>query len=344
MSIAIQDPFHILADPKLSFLATAFDPVQVQQQFQTQLFYRSERLKAIEIQAIRVIRYKPQRRCLIEYDVLIEHAGEVRSMTWIAKVRSKKLDRSCYRLQQLLWDHGFGQDSTDGISVPEPIGVVPQWRMWLQCKVPGILATEVISTAAGTELAQRIADAAHKLHRAWILPKRCHGIEEEMAILHDRLSRVIVQYPQWQTRLEQVLAQCDRLASSIGSNLICGIHRDFYPDQVLVDGSRLYLLDFDLFAGGDRELDIGNFNGHLIEQSLRLLGDPNALATQQAALSDRFIQISGEATHHELEVYTTLTLVRHIYLSTQFPERQPFTEAILEHCEHRLKQPSLVLR
>jgi hypothetical protein len=26
----------------------------------------------------------------------------------------------------------------------------------------------------------------------------------------------------------------------------CGIHRDFYADQVIVDGSRLYLLDFDL--------------------------------------------------------------------------------------------------
>ncbi|MCU0551429.1 MAG: aminoglycoside phosphotransferase family protein [Leptolyngbya sp. Prado105] len=344
MSIAIQDPFHILADPKLSFLAAALDPVQVQQQFQTQLFYRSERLKVLEIQAIRVIRYKPQRRCLIEYDVLVERSGEVQAMTWIAKVRSKGLDQSSYRLQQLLWDYGFEQDSADGISVPEPIGVIPQWRMWLQCKVPGVLVTEAISTSEGTELAQRIADAAHKLHCAWIMPKRCHGMKEEMAILHDRLSQVIVQFPHWQSRLERVLAQCDRLASSISSDSIRGIHRDFYPDQVLVDGSRLYLLDFDLFAGGDSELDIGNFNGHLIEQGLRLLGDPNAFATQQAALSDRFTQINREATRHTIEVYTTLTLVRHIYLSTQFPERQTFTAALVEHCEHRLNQPALVLR
>jgi len=34
--------------------------------------------------------------------------------------------------------------------------------------------------------------------------------------------------------------------------------------------------------------------------------------------------------------YTTLTLVRHIYISTQIAERRPFTEALLELCEQRL--------
>jgi len=32
----------------------------------------------------------------------------------------------------------------------------------------------------------------------------------------------------------------------------------------------------------------------------------------------------------------TLTLARHVYLSTQFPERIPFTEALLDLCEQRL--------
>lgn len=338
MSITIQDPFHILDDPQLSFLAPALDPAQVQHQFQTQLFYRSYEIRTLELQAIRVIRYKPKRRCMIEYDVLIEQSGQLQPMTWMGKVRSKGLDRSSYQLQQLLWDYGFQENSVDGISVPEPIGVIPEWRMWLQHKVPGVPATMALLGTESTKIAQRIAEASHKLHQAWILPKRCHGIKEELAILHDRLAQVAQQIPQWQIRLERVLAACDRLGASIASADFCGIHRDFYPDQILVNGSHIYLLDFDLFAGGDPGLDIGNFNGHLIEQGLRSLGDPKALAAQQYALTERFLQISGEQIRPSIEVYTTLTLARHIYLSTQFLDRQPFTEQLLELCEQRLSQ------
>ena len=34
------------------------------------------------------------------------------------------------------------------------------------------------------------------------------------------------------------------------------IHRDFYPDQVLVDGARVYLLDLDLYSLGEPPLDV----------------------------------------------------------------------------------------
>jgi aminoglycoside phosphotransferase (APT) family kinase protein len=128
----------------------------------------------------------------------------------------------------------------------------------------------------------------------------------------------------------------DRFAEKVSAPQICGIHRDFYPDQVLIDGSRIYLLDLDLYTNGDPGLDVGNFNGHLIEHSMRLLGHPNALLQQQTALIDRFVALSGEAGRSSIEVYTSLTLVRHIYLSTQFPARRSFTEPILEYCEHIL--------
>src|SRR2546426_9353652 len=39
--------------------------------------------------------------------------------------------------------------------------------------------------------------------------------------------------------------------------------------SVIVNGERLFLLDFDLYCEGDPALDIGNFLGHITEQSLR---------------------------------------------------------------------------
>jgi len=80
---------------------------------------------------------------------------------------------------------------------------------------------------------------------------------------------------------------------------------------------------------------IGNFIGHIIEQSLRELGDAHAWAKQEQALEETFLELSRESSRVAIQAYTTLTLVRHIYLSTQFPKRQDFALPLLELCEQR---------
>src|SRR2546428_4337248 len=100
-------------------------------------------------------------------------------------------------------------------------------------------------------------------------------------------------------------------------------NRDFYPDHALLDGERLYLLDFDLYCEGDPALDAGNCVAHITEQSVRTRGDPDALADREAALEDRFVELAGEPARQAVRAYALLTLARHVYLSTQFADRQP---------------------
>jgi aminoglycoside phosphotransferase (APT) family kinase protein len=146
--------------------------------------------------------------------------------------------------------------------------------------------------------------------------------------------------PRWASRIDRLLAACNSLASTLPTPTLRGIHRDFYADHVLQDGNRLYLLDFDLFCMGDPALDVGNFAAHMQEWALRKTGDRHALATAEAALIDRYLQLSPLISQHSVQVYTLLTLVRHIYLSTQFPERRHITEALLDACESDLSRLS----
>jgi aminoglycoside phosphotransferase (APT) family kinase protein len=145
------------------------------------------------------------------------------------------------------------------------------------------------------------------------------------------------QEPAWERRIERLLAACDRLGGSIPEPRACGVHRDFYADQVLVSGQRLVLLDFDLYCVGDPALDVGNFLGHMTEQSLRSFGDPSALAYREQAMEERFVELSGEGTRHAVRVYAALTLARHIHLSTLLPERRHLTRDLLDLCEERLE-------
>lgn len=317
-----------MIDAKMPFLSAAIDPLQVEECFGKYLAIAAN----YRLQKIEVIRHKVGRRCLIEYE-LIDESGEI--MTLIGKVRAKGTDWNSYELQKALWETGFADDSIDGISVPQPVGVIPEWQMWLQRKVAGAIATQFLTTSNSILVAQRIAEAAHKLHQTNILTRRFHTMTDELRILQERIPLVIEQYPQWQERLEKILEKCHILGENTPELEPCGIHRDFYPDQVIINDSRLYLIDLDLYCQGNPALDIGNFIAHIQEYSLRTFANYQALHQWENALIERFIQLTSEKYRAAIESYITLTLVRHIYISTLFLERQPFTEAILELCEQR---------
>jgi aminoglycoside phosphotransferase (APT) family kinase protein len=291
------------------------------------------------VRAIRVTRYKPERRCVIEYDVEVERPGSPpEQVTLIGKVRRLRSGKSGYGLLTSLWEAGFGADAQDGVMVPEPIGILPEFRMWLQRKVSGRVATELLAAPSGDVLARRVAEAVHKLHQAGVPRerKRRHTMADELRVLHACLPCVAQAEPRWDERIERLLNACDRLGLAIPESPSRWIHRDFDGDQVIVDGQRLYLIDFDEYCEGDPALDIGNFLGSLTEYSLRILGDPDALADVGRTMEERFVEISGQVQRAAIRAYAMLTLVRQIYMTTLIPDRRAFTASLMNLCEARL--------
>ncbi|VEP12058.1 Aminoglycoside phosphotransferase [Hyella patelloides LEGE 07179] len=325
----VRDRFNIIKDPKMPFLPEVICPIKVKKMFQQHLFLIIGKLQLVQI---KVIRYKPQKRCLIEYSFQGENP-----LVLIGKIRAKGTDIKSYNLQKKLWHNGFDSNSHDGISVPEPIGIIPQWQMWLQKKVPGEVATVWLATEKGITVSQKVAHVAHKLHQTNIPCQRRHTMADELAILKQKLPQVLEDYPHWQPRIKTILEKCHILGINTPEYPACGIHRDFYFDQIIVDCDRFYLLDLDLYCEGNPSLDIGNFIAHITEYSLRTFSNIQALQDREIALEKEFIKLTKEKDNRAIAAYKTLTLVRHIYLSNQFSERRSFTEALLDLCEERLE-------
>ena len=338
MSIQVSDPFDVVRDTRMPSLALAIDPTEVERQFASRQLPRLAGENGfVQPTAIRVTRYKRERRCVIEYDVLVQRPHTpVERVTLVGKVRANRFGKSGYHLLSAIWGAGFDDDSPDRISVPEPLGTISKFRMWLQRKVPGKVVTDLLAEPRGETLGQRIAEAAHKLHQAGIATERRHTMADELEILRECLSRVMLAKPSLAGRITRLVDKCEQAAADTPKPVVCGIHRDFYADQVIADGSHLYLIDFDLFCEGDPGLDIGNFLGHITEQSLRTLGDPNTLSHVERELEERFVELEGLNTRAAVQTYAKLTLARHIYLSTLFSERNPYTKDLLELCEERL--------
>ena len=300
--VYVNDPFNAVTDSSMPTLVLALDPLAARPEFKRRLPRLSGENGQLRLKAIRVIRHKPSRRCVVEYDVRVQRPDlPAETVTIIGKTRARRFGKEGYRVLEHFWKAGFDSASSDGISVPEPIGVIPRFQMWFQRKVSGETATALLAGPDGVELARQIAAAIHKLHQTRIPTERRHGMADELRILHDCLAKVIALKPDWKDRLEGVMAACDSLGASVPSPRVCGIHRDFYPAQVVVERRhdstgannhsppRIYLIDFDLYCLGDPALDIGNFIGHMIEQSLRELGDAHAWAKQEQALEETFL-------------------------------------------------------
>lgn len=329
MTCLVTDPFNITEDTKMPFLGEVISPSQVQATFRDYLSFLDQKTALIQI---KVLRYKPQRRCLIEYTFQGNYP-----FTFLGKIRAKGTDWKTYELQKQLWSQGFDDYSKDSISVPKPLGIIPQWQMWLQEKVPGQIITSWLTTPQGNTICQTVAHIAHKLHQANIPCYRRHTITDELQILEAKLPQLLSDYPHWELRLQRLLEKCQHLGETIPEFPVCGIHRDFYFDQIILERDRFYLLDLDLYCAGNPNLDIGNFIAHITEYSLRKFGNFNALRDRELALEQEFIKLTEANNRVVINAYKTLTLVRHIYLSHQFLERRPYTETLLNLCEQCLQ-------
>ena len=333
MRAMILDPFGAGTDPQLPWVAAALDPLEVEREL-TRL-PRLARGGSVRLQRARVTRHKMHRRSVIEYDLIVESSGaSPEACTAIGKIRARHDGREDFARMDALWSGGFSEDSRDGISVPEPIGAVPAFHMWLQRKVPGRPAGELMGNAAA--LAERIAEAAHKIHTTSVPTPRQHTIHDELALLETYLADAAGHEPPWSDRIARVLEGCRHVAVGIDAVAPATIHRDFYQDQVIVHGDRLFVIDFDLYCWGDPALDIGNFVAHLTELGLRTAGDPRLLAHQEERILERFVQLSGPRMRRAVAAYATLTLARHVYLSFARPGRRATAEAVLCLCEDRL--------
>ena len=341
MNARVSDPTGARDDPAMPMLRLALQPEYMARRFQACLppgCPPGAGGEPVHVRAIHVRRHRQGRRCLIEYELADSEPGTPRQgLTLLGKVRAKGLDRRSHEVQTAFWRSGFASLSEDRIGVPEPMGVLPDLAMWLQRKVQGVPAVQGLAGSEGIALAARIAAATRKLQRRGVPTRRRHTLSDEVSILRRQLGPLAETYPAWADRIQRVLAASERLAASLLPHRLAPSHRDFYHDNLLVGGDGLYLVDFDLYCEADPRLDIGNFIGHVTEFSLRTHQNPEAMVHLEQALEEEYARLAGAESRAAVRVYATLTLVRHIAISTRIPERRAWTPALLDLCEQRLK-------
>lgn len=309
-----------LTDSGLAGLVVALDPASM-----------SIRLGR-QVTTVEVLRHKPARRCVVRYDTA---DGPL-----IGKLRAGHRAASPYRLMERFRSAGFDDSAADGITVAAPVAAFDDLEMWVQRCAPGVPADRLLDQAhTATLVATSAARAAFKIHAADVATRRHHYITDELRILEAALGQAAARRPALAERIDALLGRCRRRAADADDLLDRGgprgVHRDFYADQLVLDGDRVTVIDFDLYCAADPALDHGNFIAHLTEHALRVHRDPLALAAAEQACLETAIGLEGEQHRKAIEVYAELTLARHVALSTTVAGRSHTTPDLLAWCEQR---------
>ena len=197
------------------------------------------------------------------------------------------------------------------------------------------LAAE-LESPDGERYCYRAGVALHKLHTQSPAPTRCHTRDNEFRILREKLQATCEELPSLAPRIRRILSACEVLLCKIPDTKNVSLHRDFYPEQILVDGDRVWLLDLDLNASGDPMVDLGNFIAHLHELSLRNYRHSYAYLSHEHAFLTGYQSVSGCQRNMTISAYVTLTLARHIAISRLVAGRTHTTVDLVTQCERRL--------
>lgn len=281
------------------------------------------------VHEVSVIRHKPGRRAVLSFhltrsDGVAEH--------WIGKVRSRGTDERPVILAQALRRAGLTGEGAASVGVPRPMGVVDAHHVSLFERVDGTPATTLLLTDGDPHvIARQMATAMTTLHHASVSARRRRTVADELETLRVRIAA-------WQgadqtvaPSLSLMAQRCAALAEPLRHRAPRTLlHRDLYPDQLLLDGTRTWIVDLDLAADGDPALDAGNMVAHLLELAHRTPARRHALvhaarAFATAALHTPRSLLSADAVAR----YTVLSLARLAEIARHHDERRRFAPSLL---------------
>ena len=260
-----------------------------------------------------VVNHKPGRRCVIVYaaggrrlfgKLYARPVLAGRAHGWIEAVRAATA--------------GPGEPP----AVPAPRAVVPELGLALHAHAPG------------TDLCRALGSPAVTLAGRWLW--RLHATAPPPGVKAEPLTHELVRLDWWcadarpslrrraATMLDDTHERLRALATSLPDRPAVLVHRDYYQENLLWDGRRVSVLDFDQLACGDPALDVAHFQAHLEALAYRRT---RRTQTYAAAVA-RFTAAAPPVDDDRLRLYRAHTFLK--LAATEVQRRRDGWRALAE--------------
>ncbi|TMM01843.1 MAG: aminoglycoside phosphotransferase family protein [Actinobacteria bacterium] len=328
--------FHVFpADRRLPALAVATDARAMRPVLEAALARVRDgaTLAAVRIE---VLRYKPERKCLLRYELAWDGAP-ASEIAYARVARWPRFQRNRDALRRI-------HEAAEGLAfaLPEPLGVVPDLGMELFAHVPGVRLFTLVETAAFPRLCAQLGAALHDFHALPVVLDAERDPAEDVAVLRQSAEEFA-----WLLDAEagRIRALTRRLAAALTAVPPASrrlVHGDFHGDNVLVDGDRLALIDLEDCAMGDpaddAALNWAQLTWHALTAAER---SPYLPETGRDAFLHAFLARAEAVTAERLPVRAAIQCFLNAYQSVrrpQDPDAIADAQLLLGACEHVLER------
>lgn len=286
------------ADAGLPALAASCDTSEQSQLSQAlesaaHTYFSSAEWHLVSAQAIPV-RYKPTNRCVIRYQLVLEHTGEedptLRSLTIFGKVYSNpKQAQTVQVLQQQLYAEQISAGQRPPF-LPRPLGIIEaigltfneavqpkskdaQMLTGTRALRPKLLygrGGEVSEIVIPEQELQQTARILARLHTSAVQPAegspRTGAKEAKRA--RDRAALIADRNPQQAEEVQRLAGDLASRLETLKPEAYRPAHGGFKSSQLLFHSSQVFVVDFDGFCLADPALDVGYFLAYLRPSAL----------------------------------------------------------------------------
>lgn len=260
-----------------------------------------------------VLKHKLGRRCTIRYTLAhtSDPRGTVRPVLVIGKLYREKQKAA----RTYCWTRALrsGLSNSPGqVCIPAPLMLVPDLGLVLQEYVEGTDLRHTISGGNDDVPLSLAAQWLARLHTApplaglkvaslqdelWQVDRLCKEIASDLPVAERR-------------RLRRARDTLYRLAGEIPTYAPVMIHRDFSYQNVLWDGQRVWVLDFDQLSMGDPALDVGHFVTHLENLAYRTTDQWQSIAEGAGFFVKSYVKRNFVNLDLKLPFYRAYTFLR----------------------------------
>lgn len=256
---------------------------------------------------VAVLRYRPHRRCVLLYVAKAQRDKRRREV--IGKVyRQASRAAEVAERQRIMRT----QAAASGLVVPEPLAVLPALNLLLMERVPGSQMKDLLrlrSDGRDELLTRRAAAALAILHSLRPRVDEVRSLASELERVRKRVGRLQLVAPLLAGHMSALLDRIVSAAREAGSETPSLVHGDFKPSQLLLDETRVAVLDLDRVCRGDPALDVGNFMAQFRKEA-RLTGRDALRRLARPFLDEYRRRVPAEGLAERARVFETLALVR----------------------------------
>ena len=286
----------------------------------------------------RVMRYKPERKCLLRYDLAWCDGAPALApgVVWARIARRATFERTRTILPRV---HPLAAGL--GFELPEPLGVVPDLAMELFGPVPGVVLFTLVQREEFPALSRRVGESLCRFHALPVQVEAVLDVAAQVARLEENAAAFRWLLPAERERIAALGGELTARLRAIAPSPRRLIHGDFHGDNVLVADGRLVLLDFEDCAMGEPADDLASNWAQLTWHVQKAAARSALPEAGRRAFLEGYLKDAAARTAARLPTYASLHCFLYAHQCLRHPldaARYDDARAMLAACEDVLER------